>query len=80
MPPQIKAHVFYSFCFPPKLYYFIFFLQGEVDETALDINFSGSLAIDKIMPRYIPGYVHLMSFKLEDLNGETKVSGSLLKP
>ncbi|KAI9097788.1 hypothetical protein K1719_025559 [Acacia pycnantha] len=54
--------------------------EGEEDETALDVNFSGSLAIDKILLRYIPSYFHLMSFKLEDLNGETKVSGSLLKP
>lgn len=58
----------------------ILFLQGEDDETAIDVNFSGSLAIDKIMLRYIPSYYHLMSLKLGDLNGETKVSGSLLRP
>ncbi|XP_054788794.1 protein TIC236, chloroplastic-like isoform X2 [Prosopis cineraria] len=54
--------------------------EGEEDETALDVNFSGNLGIDKIILRYIPSYYHLMSFKLGDLNGETKVSGSLLKP
>ncbi|XP_028802385.1 uncharacterized protein LOC114757483 isoform X2 [Neltuma alba] len=52
--------------------------EGEEDETALDVNFSGSLAIDKIMLRYMPSY--FQSFKLGDLNGETKVSGPLLKP
>ncbi|XP_057798148.1 protein TIC236, chloroplastic isoform X2 [Salvia miltiorrhiza] len=54
--------------------------EGEVDETAMDINFSGNLCFDKIMHRYIPGYLQTMPFKLGDLNGETKVSGSLLRP
>ncbi|KAE8713961.1 hypothetical protein F3Y22_tig00110202pilonHSYRG00064 [Hibiscus syriacus] len=54
--------------------------EGEEDNTAMDVNFSGNLSIDKIMQRYIPGYVHLMPLKLGDLSGETKLSGSLLKP
>nr|XP_043627269.1 protein TIC236, chloroplastic [Erigeron canadensis] len=54
--------------------------EGEVDDTAMDVNFSGSLCFDKIMDQYIPGYNHLVPFKLGDLNGETKLSGSLLKP
>ncbi|KAF5748231.1 hypothetical protein HS088_TW04G00182 [Tripterygium wilfordii] len=54
--------------------------EGEVDDAAVDVNFSGSLSFDNIMHRYIPGYLHLMPFKLGDLSGETKVSGSLLKP
>ncbi|KAG6400919.1 hypothetical protein SASPL_137764 [Salvia splendens] len=54
--------------------------EGEVDETAMDINFSGNLCFDKIVHRYIPGYLQTMPFKLGDLNGETKVSGSLLRP
>ncbi|XP_042046608.1 protein TIC236, chloroplastic-like isoform X1 [Salvia splendens] len=54
--------------------------EGEVDDTAMDVNFSGILCFDKIMHRYIPGYLQTMPFKLGDLNGETKVSGSLLKP
>ncbi|XAR69329.1 hypothetical protein NMG60_11000869 [Bertholletia excelsa] len=54
--------------------------EGEVDETAMDVNFSGNLCFDNIMQRYLPGYLQLMPFKLGDLNGETKVSGSLLKP
>ncbi|KAH6835833.1 embryo defective 2410 [Perilla frutescens var. hirtella] len=54
--------------------------EGEVDDTAMDINFSGNLCFDKIMHRYIPGYLQTMPLKLGDLNGETKVSGSLLKP
>ncbi|KAL1546608.1 protein TIC236, chloroplastic-like isoform X1 [Salvia divinorum] len=54
--------------------------EGEVDDTAMDVNFSGNLCFDKIMHRYVPGYLQTMPFKLGDLNGETKVSGSLLKP
>ncbi|XP_021275631.1 uncharacterized protein LOC110410318 [Herrania umbratica] len=54
--------------------------EGEEDDTALDVNFSGNLSFDKIMQRYIPGYLHLMPLKLGDLSGETKLSGSLLKP
>jgi hypothetical protein len=56
------------------------FSQGELDDTAMDVNFSGNLSFDKIMQRYIPGYLHLMPLKLGDLNGETKLSGSLLRP
>lgn len=54
--------------------------EGEVDETAMDMNFSGNLCFDNIVQRYLPGSFQLMPFKLGDLNGETKVSGSLLKP
>lgn len=54
--------------------------EGELDDTAMDVNFSGNLSFDKIMQRYIPGYLHLMPLKLGDLNGETKLSGSLLRP
>uniref|UniRef100_A0A2P2KTP8 Uncharacterized protein MANES_13G069700 n=1 Tax=Rhizophora mucronata TaxID=61149 RepID=A0A2P2KTP8_RHIMU len=54
--------------------------EGEVDDTAMDINFSGNLAFDKIMHRYIPSHLQLMPLKLGDLTGETKLSGSLLKP
>ncbi|KAL3650861.1 hypothetical protein CASFOL_007264 [Castilleja foliolosa] len=54
--------------------------EGEVDDTAMDVNFSGNLCFDKIMHRYIPSYLHAMPLKLGDLNGETKVSGSLLRP
>ncbi|KAL9176932.1 hypothetical protein ABFS82_01G026400 [Erythranthe guttata] len=54
--------------------------EGEVDDAAMDVNFSGNLCFDKIMHRYIPGYLQTMPFKLGDLNGETKVSGSLSKP
>ncbi|KAL4603693.1 hypothetical protein ACB092_10G142500 [Castanea dentata] len=54
--------------------------EGELDDAAIDVNFSGNLSFDKIMQRYIPGYLHLMPLKLGDLNGETKMSGSLLRP
>ncbi|XVF34449.1 hypothetical protein REPUB_Repub18cG0059800 [Reevesia pubescens] len=54
--------------------------EGEEDDAAMDVNFSGNLSFDKIMERYIPGYLHLMPLKLGDLSGETKLSGSLLKP
>ncbi|KAI3718710.1 hypothetical protein L6452_19592 [Arctium lappa] len=54
--------------------------EGEEDDTAMDVNFSGNLCFDKLMGQYVPGYIHLVPFKLGDLNGETKLSGSLLKP
>lgn len=55
-------------------------LQGEVDDTAMDVNFSGNLSFDKTMDRYLPGFLQLMPLKLGHLNGDTKISGSLLKP
>ncbi|XP_015886014.3 protein TIC236, chloroplastic isoform X1 [Ziziphus jujuba] len=54
--------------------------EGEEDDTAMDVNFSGSLCFDKIMHRYIPGYLQLMPLKLGELSGETKLSGSLFRP
>lgn len=54
--------------------------EGEVDETAMDLNFSGNLNFDNITKRYLPGGPNFMPFTLGELNGETKVSGSLLKP
>ncbi|RAL48542.1 hypothetical protein DM860_005966 [Cuscuta australis] len=54
--------------------------EGEVDDKAMDFNFSGNLCFDKIVHRYESGYLHTVPFKLGDLNGETKVSGSLLRP
>ncbi|PON53076.1 hypothetical protein PanWU01x14_204560 [Parasponia andersonii] len=54
--------------------------EGEEDDTAMDVNFSGSLCFDKILDRYMPGYLQLIPLNLGDLNGETKLSGSLLRP
>ncbi|XP_071723497.1 protein TIC236, chloroplastic-like [Rutidosis leptorrhynchoides] len=54
--------------------------EGEVDEAAVDVNFSGNFSFDKVMERYVPGYQQLMALKLGDISGETKLSGSLLKP
>ncbi|CAN1218527.1 Protein TIC236, chloroplastic [Linum perenne] len=54
--------------------------EGEVDDRAMDVNFSGNLSFDKIMNRYIPGYLQHMPLKLGDLTGEAKLSGSLLRP
>ncbi|KAL5144980.1 hypothetical protein HKD37_06G015148 [Glycine soja] len=53
---------------------------AENDETAIDANFSGSLAFEKIMLRYIPSYHHLMPLKFGVLSENTKLSGSLLRP
>ncbi|XP_022936094.1 uncharacterized protein LOC111442799 [Cucurbita moschata] len=54
--------------------------EGELDDTAMDLNISGNISFDKIMHRYMPGYLDLMPLKLGLLNGETKVSGSLTRP
>ncbi|KAL9313337.1 hypothetical protein ACSQ67_018789 [Phaseolus vulgaris] len=50
------------------------------DDTAIDANFSGSFILEKIMLRYVPSYHHLMPLKFGVLNGNTKLSGSLLRP
>lgn len=55
-------------------------LQGEVDDTALDVNFSGNISFDKVLHRFIPEYLNPGPLKLGDLTGETKLSGALLKP
>ncbi|XP_019179346.1 PREDICTED: uncharacterized protein LOC109174580 isoform X1 [Ipomoea nil] len=54
--------------------------EGEIDDTAMDLNFSGSLSFDNIMDRYVPDFFQVMPLQLGVLNGETKLSGSLLKP
>ncbi|KAJ0260266.1 Protein TIC236 [Hirschfeldia incana] len=54
--------------------------EGEVDETALDVNFSGNISFDKVLHRYMPEYLNPGMLKLGDLTGETKLSGALLKP
>ncbi|XP_012571674.1 protein TIC236, chloroplastic-like isoform X2 [Cicer arietinum] len=54
--------------------------EGEEDETSIDVNFSGSLAFEKIMLHYIPNYHSLMPLKLGVLHGETRLSGSLSRP
>ncbi|CAK9179201.1 unnamed protein product [Ilex paraguariensis] len=54
--------------------------EGEVDDTAMDVNFSGNIGFDRIMHRYLPAYFQLVPLKLGELNGETKLSGSLLRP
>ncbi|KAJ4952863.1 hypothetical protein NE237_029695 [Protea cynaroides] len=54
--------------------------EGEVDDTAMDVNFSGNMSFDKILYRYIPGEIQLMPFKIGEINGETKLSGALLRP
>ncbi|KAL1341427.1 hypothetical protein AAHE18_09G085600 [Arachis hypogaea] len=54
--------------------------EGEEDETAIDVNLSGSLAVEKILLRYLPNYHHQMPLKFGVLNGETKLSGALLRP
>lgn len=54
--------------------------EGEVNDTAMDVNFSGNLCFDKIMRRYVPSYLQSVPLNLGDLIGETKLSGSLLRP
>lgn len=56
-------------------------IEGESDDSAIDVNLSGNLSsFDKILSRYLQGGIQLMPFKIGELNGETKLSGSLLKP
>ncbi|KAK6927434.1 hypothetical protein RJ641_006025, partial [Dillenia turbinata] len=65
--------VYFSMTFP-------LIFQGEVDDTAMDVNFSGKLCFDNVIQDYMPSYLHSVPLKLGILNGETKLSGSLLKP
>jgi hypothetical protein len=74
-------------CLTLRLFYFSISIliwntlsQGEVDDAAIDVNFSGNFSSDKIIHRYIPEYLQSMPLKLGDLTGETKLSGSLLRP
>ncbi|KAL6848037.1 hypothetical protein ACP4OV_022165 [Aristida adscensionis] len=54
--------------------------EGEGDDSAMDINLSGSILLDKVLHRYIPGGVQLIPLKIGELNGETRLSGSLTRP
>lgn len=54
--------------------------EGEVDDTAIDVNLSGTFLFDKILHRYLPEGIQVMPLKIGEVNGETKLSGSLLKP
>lgn len=53
--------------------------EGEVDDSAMDINLSGNLLFDKVIHHYSPG-IELMPLSIGELHGETKLFGSLLKP
>ncbi|KAF3326963.1 TamB, inner membrane protein subunit of TAM complex [Carex littledalei] len=54
--------------------------EGEVDEAAMDINLSGSFLLDKVLHRYIPGGIPLIPLKVGEINGDTRLSGALLRP
>ncbi|XP_074570034.1 protein SUBSTANDARD STARCH GRAIN 4, chloroplastic isoform X1 [Curcuma longa] len=54
--------------------------EGEVDDTAMDVNFSGNFLLDKVLHRYLPKDLHLMPLKIGELNGETRLSGSFSRP
>ncbi|XP_072998908.1 protein SUBSTANDARD STARCH GRAIN 4, chloroplastic isoform X1 [Typha latifolia] len=54
--------------------------EGEVDDSAMDINLSGSFLLDKVLHRYMPEGIQLIPLKIGELNGETRLFGSLLKP
>ncbi|XP_038973115.1 protein SUBSTANDARD STARCH GRAIN 4, chloroplastic isoform X2 [Phoenix dactylifera] len=54
--------------------------EGEVDDTAMDVNLSGNFLLDKVVHRYLPEGIQLMPLKIGEINGETRLSGSLLRP
>lgn len=51
-----------------------------MDNSAMEVNLSGSFYFDKLLQRYLPSKVEMVNFKIGELNGEAKLSGSLLKP
>lgn len=46
----------------------------------MDVNFSGKFLFDKVLQRYLAEGVQLLPFKIGKVNGEAKLSGSLMKP
>lgn len=54
--------------------------EGEVDDTAMDVNLSGNFLLDKVLHRYLPEGIQLMPLKIGEINGETRLSGSLSSP
>ncbi|XP_062194622.1 protein SUBSTANDARD STARCH GRAIN 4, chloroplastic-like isoform X1 [Phragmites australis] len=54
--------------------------EGGGDDSAMDINLSGSILLDKVLHRYIPGGIQLIPVKIGELNGETRLSGSFIRP
>ncbi|CAA6666284.1 unnamed protein product [Spirodela intermedia] len=53
--------------------------EGEEDDSAMDVNLSGTILFDKVIHRYLQS-THPIPLKIGELHGETKLSGSLLKP
>lgn len=76
----LKTGYRFVFLFSYLMLKWYILLQGEVDDTALDVNFSGNISFDKVLDRYMPEYFNIGMLKLGDLTGETKLSGALLKP
>ncbi|CAO2199264.1 unnamed protein product [Urochloa humidicola] len=54
--------------------------EGEGDDSAMDINLSGTILLDKVLHRYVPGGIQLIPVKIGELNGETRLSGPLIRP
>ncbi|KAG8053184.1 hypothetical protein GUJ93_ZPchr0001g29271 [Zizania palustris] len=54
--------------------------EGEGDDSAMDINLSGSILLDKVLHRYIPRGIQPIPLKIGELNGETRLSGPLIRP
>lgn len=54
--------------------------EGEMDDTAVDVNLSGKFIFDNVLHRYLPQGVQLVPLKIGEINGETKLSGSLFRP
>lgn len=53
--------------------------EGEMDDSAVDFNFSGNVDFDNVVKHFLPNGVQAMPMKLGYLNGEAKVYGSILK-
>lgn len=53
--------------------------EGEMDDSAVDFNFSGNVDFDNVVKHCLPNGVQAMPMKLGYLNGEAKVYGSILK-
>jgi hypothetical protein len=57
----------------------VIYKQGEMDDSAVDFNFSGNVDFDNVVRHYLPNGIQAMPMKLGYVNGEAKVYGSILR-
>ncbi|KAH9324119.1 hypothetical protein KI387_004297 [Taxus chinensis] len=54
--------------------------EGEMDENAVEVNFSGNVHFDNVVRHYALDAIQVIPVKLGDVNIEAKLFGSILRP